>query len=518
MSTRFLLKQPLGDFKYAKSWGLCGLLIGVSLACTPMDTNDADSITWQVSGVAADGFVLPNAPITVSNANGNTIHTGTTNAQGAFSLELDVDQVVLPLILTVDHATTPPLSTIVIADTTTPAVRLVNPLTNLISNRLLAEDTSDLTSRVSRQISATLMTITLADIQSEMTRMTTAMGADAKRFFSNADFQGRIAGDDSAGSIEDDLIETIKEQAIYAEMPMDTMLQNAMEGGTPLLSDRAIQCRLAANALGRISQTTADLTEDLANIVPASQTAVLESVNQQFNQITAVIEQMKTVAQSKSAFTSPLVRVALESLEEALMVEYWDNETALGLTDSASFIAMVTNTGNLLSDPILDAVEAGASNSILQSEDTLDLRALTTVVTNAARQAITIALAFNMAADLSPEVSSFLTTEMETTFSNTQTQLLEAIEAVGLANLTTALANVNDAIKNDTLTQLNAIPAKAQGAGLSAELNPNFSEIIIFDIQLEDPIDIMLQFEDKQEVLSEAWGRLNQSFISLDGN
>ncbi len=489
MENRAKLRMTL----YSLSIILVSLLV---LACASGggdDDDDNQTTLWTITGSAADGFVLPNTSITLWNSTGDTIANGTTSASGTYTLDVDTSQITFPLLLIAEPQGKSALSAVLFADNTNVAATfLVNTVTDLIAQRLLGSDLATLIQQNPTQVAASLSTITSAAWSAEITNVTNALGVDANRFISNADFQGRLLSEEGSGSIEDDYIETLKEFSSAQNQSLLTLISSALETSTPLLTNSIVQVRLSATSLGRGTNTAANVTDALTQIIPTDQTTVLTSINQQFQGVTEALETLKTAATAKEAFGGEEVRVVLEGIEEAIVSVLNDNSSAITISDATSLVQLVQNMVTSLSDVLISSVESGIANTNLQTDGTVDLTALTSVVTSAAIQAATVALAFNVNQTLSTEASTFLTTEVTTTFNAAQTTLLDAITTQGLSNLNNTLTGVSDTVTSATSTQLNGVQQSATTAGISSEsLNTNVSAVQVPSVQTDILVDTL---------------------------
>ncbi len=438
--------------------------------------------TLIVTGTIADGFSIPGATITIINTSGDTLATGISDSIGEYSLTIESANVAYPLLLIGNRTDGgEPMGTIIFADVTEGTInRMVNPVTDVTTRRLLGSDLPEQLQRNRREVAVTLSDVTSTAFSDELNTLTSALGVNANRFLDNDEFVGRIIGLEDNSTIEDDILEAVKEQAESENKTVQEEVEEALTETEPVVVDPAIQVRLASSALGRGSNTSESITQELAAIVPETSSDVLTNVNTQFQQVSVALEEVKTKAQAQN-FSDAEVRVALEGAEEAAAgAAITQNASAIDVTSTNNVVNLVQNLVTLLADEIVTAVQESVANSSLTATGGggVDLEAVTTIVTVASEQAATVALAIDLTTQaLDSTATTFIQTTVVSTFNTSQTTVTSAIETQGVENLTTAVASVSNELSNSTTTTVAQVASDASTAGVT--VNENVSQITV---------------------------------------
>lgn len=418
---------------------------------TPDETDDPPVETEPVviTGIAAAGAALDGATVEIIDASGNLVEVGDvlTGTDGSYQVELP-DGTELPVVVRVTPpGGTPLLNIIPASEDGTDIVANINPVTNLVTNSVLADADPTDGAAIAGAL-ATVDTTTIEATGDEVVERLLGNSVTYSSFATDPAFVARSTEEGaSTPTAADAILDTIARQASAAGSTLDAQLKSLNERADPprLLQEPEFQVSLVGEML-KGGTSSGDLETRLAEVGAIADAVEGEAdvFRTVIETVPALIETVRTDA-TGIADDADLLDVAADAAIDILATtlqekkdRYGTNNdglvSALGSTSLKDTVTKVVQSSVV---PVLTTFAGSGSDATVKAN-------LTKVVKSVSTQASTVASAFtynDTSTDVSNLVSGFVSAQVT---APTSTEELESA-ASGSTQAVNDVGDVNTA-------------------------------------------------------------------------
>ena len=412
-------------------------------------TPPPDAPLTVVSGVAAMGAALDGATIEIIDGSGNLVDVGDvlTGSDGSYQVSLPTG-VNLPVIVRVTPPGGSPLINVVAppADGSTDVIANINPITNLVSNSVLA--VSDATDNTALAGALALVDPTTIEASGDAV-VEKLLGNSIKysSFSNDSGFVAKVAGSTTPPSPTDAILDTLARHATASGSTVDAQLKALNEQADPprLLEEPDFQVGLVSE-LVKGGTASEDLESQLASIgaiadVVTGEADVFRTIIQK---VPTLINSVKTNA-TALADDADLLDIAADAavdLLAATLKEKKDrfaanNEGLVNALNSPSLTQTVTKVIQSSVIPTLSNFVGATSTASVKTN-------LTKIVGAITKQAAVVTSSFQYtetSTDVSALVSEFIAQKVTTV---TSIDDLESA-ASGASSVVESVGDINEA-------------------------------------------------------------------------